>query len=399
MALIRTADGTNFKSVFAAANGGDTIVLSGNIGTFLMADRSFSTRLTINATNANFTDTLTIKNISGLTMTGGAFGSTTTAMRAGRAVAVYGGSNISISKGIYVGNGAGMGLTFAGTTSASATANQFSGLGLGMGLTAVTNTRLTSNIFRKMTKDGINIAGSYRITATANKCSLGIPAPGVHPDCIQLWSIAGTPVQSDILLNNNNVQGPTQGLTSFTPANGGGLRITIKDNYIETSFPQGIACYECSDSVFTGNTLKTLAGSLYQTQMNIVGGTNNIISGNSIAARAVIAPKSADSAQPGSDTSVDPLPDFSDPSQFFDPLPSFVTDDLALINADGFDDGTVSGDPTEIADALDMAERSSMFALNTTNVPEPSVWLQFIAGFGLVGAMLRRPTRTIATAN
>lgn len=55
-------------------------------------------------------------------------------------------------------------------------------------------------------------------------------------------------------------------------------------NIVNTSFPQGIACYECYSSIFTDNVLTTLPGSSYRTSMNIVGGGHNIISNNVVTA-------------------------------------------------------------------------------------------------------------------
>jgi hypothetical protein len=341
-AAILSATPANFAAVFASANAGDTIKAVGSFGPMTLANRAFTKTVTIDATNAAFTNTLLLNNISRVTFLNGTFGSTTTATRTGRAVGLYQSNNVAFSKSKFIGNTAGVGLSVTESSQVVVSAGNFTGLKVGVGVTSSSDVRISSSRFTKMSSDGINIVDSHRVLATANQCSGTIATAGAHPDCIQLWSIAGNPVQSDITLTRNIVTGATQGLTSFTPAWGGGLRIIMMDNIISTSFPQGIACYACVDSIFTGNTLTTLPGARWRTSMNIVGGGNNIIANNTIGPR--------------------------------------LPDGVAAV--------------ARTASGLVRSGFSAETMLSA--VPEPAVWAQLFLGFGLIGLLARRRTESRA---
>lgn len=355
-AAILYADATNLKAVFAAAKDGDTIKASGTFGSVALQNRTFATRVTLDATNAVFADSLTIKNVHGLYVLKGTFGSQTAYMRTMNGVTVTGSSKIKFYGNTFIGAGtigtknADGGMLITGSGQVQVSAANFSNLRTGMAVSSSTDLKLTANNFYRMTSDGIQIADSHRVLATANMCSGGIPSPLAHPDCIQLWSGLGQPVQSDITLLRNVALGVTQGFTSFNPSWGGGLRISMIGNIVSTSFPQGIACYNCVDSIFTDNVLTTLPGSQWRTSMNIVGGSNNYIANNSIG------PK---------------------------PAPS-----LGLL-------GTIS--------TLNMAKNQASASTNylegnspdgVGGVPEPSEWVMLTIGFGMIGAFARRPEAT-----
>lgn len=377
-----SATAANLVAVFASAKAGDTIKVTGTIGSTVLQNRSFTSTVTIDATNAVFSDTLTLKNLSKVTFVGGTFGSTTAAMRTGRAVGLYNSNNVIFSKPKFIGNsiGAAVGLTVAGSTNIGISAGHFTGSKLGIGITSSSDVRISSSRFIGMTSDGVNIADSHRVTATANLCTDTVPSAMAHPDCIQLWSIAGNAPQSDIMLSKNTVYGATQGLTSFNSADGGGIRISMIDNIITTSYPQGIACGECSDSVFTGNVLSTLPGAQWRTSMNIVGGTNNIIANN------IINPKPAATAKMMADFSAE---DSYDPSEmFYEALPDFVLEDLAYLSELGFYDSP----------SLTMELGARSFESAAAAVPEPGVWGQLIFGFALTGLAVRRRRRVPAHA-
>ena len=224
-----------------------------------------------------------------------------------------------------------------------------------------------------MSSDGINIAGSHNVTATGNSCSGTVISAGAHPDCIQMWSIAGRPVQSDITLSKNIINGPTQGLTSFTEANGGGLRISIIDNIIATSYPQGIACYGCVDSIITGNILTTLAGARWRTSINVFNGRNNIVANNSVGAKPpgkVFHLGTADLSQ-----SIVSDSGFSGPV-FTEGVSSFA-----------------SGGPdvlTGLDNRLPSMRLASSNPAALAAVPEPATWAQLIFGFTMIGFAARR---------
>jgi hypothetical protein len=307
-------------------------------------------------------------------------------LRAGSAVAVSGSSNLTFSRNRFVGNGTSAGLTLANVSDARVTAGNFNNFRLGLGVISSSDVRISSSRFIGMTSDGVNIADSQRVMATANTCMRSNPSPGSHPDCIQLWSIAGNPVQADIALVKNTAIGATQGFTSFNPNDGGGLRISMIGNIVSTSYPQGIACYGCVDSIFTDNVLTTLPGARWRTSINIVGGQSNVISNNSIGQfTPAVRIGEADT------TVFDDMGDFDPTANSDDALPDFALDYLASLKNAAMpidpDGGILS------ADAL-VGEFSR--GLGSNAVPEPLVWAQLIMGFGLVGGLARRRRTVVA---
>ena len=355
-AKLISANAATLAAAWSAALPGDTIKLSGTFGLTRLQYKTSAKAITLDATKATFTDTLNINRVDGLNVVGGHFGSTTGPTQYGRAVVIYGGSNISFSKPVVVGNAGEQGIAFNDTVNASVWNGSFSNNRSAIGMTRVTNGALRGNKIYGAVSDGIDIAGSHNVTATYNTCSKGAPGPGVHPDCIQLWSIAGLPVQSDIMIAHNSATGPTQGFTSFDPAKGGGLRIWMLHNTVYTSYSQGIACYGCVDSNISYNSVRTIAGSAHMTNINIIGGSNNVVLGNTIGAFT----------RPAASPTLD----------------EFSTTDLAP--------GDFSLARSE-ASSFEFSASESMAA-----VPEPSSWILLTAGFGMAGAAVRRSRRVVA---
>ena len=263
-AAILNADPTNLLSAFATAQDGDTIKVTGSFGHFALQNRSFKQRVILDATNATFTDTLTIQNVSGLFIVRGTFGSQTEALRTHRAVAIKNSSNVTFQHGTFIGNGstagvnASYGVTMVGSQAIHVYGGQMSNFRTGLTVASSRNVKLDNTSFVAMTSDGINISDSHFVTATANTCTGTVAYPGAHPDCIQLWSVLGNPPQSNISLVRNIANGATQGFTTFNAQDGGGIRISMIENIVTTSHPQGFACYSCVDSVFRNNVVSTL---------------------------------------------------------------------------------------------------------------------------------------------
>lgn len=357
------ADSTNIASVLQQARGGDLITLRGSFGGLKLHNLNFSKTVVISAWGATFSDTFELSNVQNLSIRGGSFGSATQPLLRNRAIAVYNSSNIGFAHSTVTGNGDGLGFFSRVATNLSVTDSRFSGLLLGIGFESVNGGTILNNRITKSISDGINIADSHFVTASGNQCSAGLPKPGAHPDCIQLWSIAGRAVQSDITVTGNTAHGPTQGFTSFNPDAGGGLRINISNNRVDSTFSQGVACYNCRDSVFTNNVLTTLPGAPYQTRINIVGGSNNTIGNNSVAA-------------------------YVQPNE--EPVDIDIGSNL-------YDTGDIDLDFGALA-APAALSRGTLFAETATAVPEPATWLQMILGFGLIGAMRRAKAASPATA-
>lgn len=378
-AAIIDVTGATLKAAFATVRDGDTLRVTGPVAETYLQNRIFAKQVTIDATKATFTSTLGIVNVSNLRIVGGTFGSKTVDLRSGRALAISDSRNISLSRNIFVGTGGGegIGVMVARSTSIGISAASFQKLKLGLAIVTSEKVRVSSSHFIGMTKDGINIVDSHFVTATTNRCFNGAPSVGAHPDCIQLWSLSGQPVQSDITLINNIVTGPTQGLTSFDEAKGGGLRISILNNNVSTSYPQGIACYGCVDSIITGNVLTTLPGSNWRTSLNVVGGSNNIVANNSIGAKPVATSAFRLAAFDIADSAVDPLAAAS--ANFSEPLPDFDFNDPALLGIGGI--------------VSDKNFNAGNFSTASGNVPEPMLWAQLLIGFALTGAAARRMQR------
>ena len=367
------ATSATFKSVFASAKAGDTIVMSGSFGRLAIADRSFATTVTLDARKATFTNTFSLSKITGVKILGGKYGSSTKAAPVG--LGIYGGSNITVSGATFVGNGGkSHGLDVNGTRNITVSSSTFTGLYLGVGLIGVTGGKLLSNKSIRASSDGFNVADSHNVLVSKNSCSGTKITAGAHPDCVQLWSVAGHTPQSDIEISDNVATGATQGFTSFNGSAGGGDRLLILRNRVDTSYPQGIACYGCRNSVISGNVLTTLPGSKYRTSMNIVGGADNTVSGNTI------------NGVKSSGTSMIEVPEDGAIAAFevkAEAMRSF-TDVAALKLQPG--DALASDGLVQLDTDLDA----------TGAVPEPGVWLMLIGGFGLVGAAARRRRTAVA---
>ena len=312
--------------------------------------------MTINASRATFTGTFTLSNVDNLTVGGGTF-NIAGAPAYTKGAVVYGGRNIVFNGAKVTGSAGGEGIVFSNTVGASVTAGTFRGLQVAVVLGGVTNGSATHNTITGAVSDGIDIADSHGVMASYNACSGGAPGAGVHPDCVQLWSISGAPLQSDIIVRNNSANGPTQGFTAFDSM-GGELRVQILNNSVDTSYPQGVACYGCIDSAISYNSLATLAGSPYETSLTVSGGTGNSVIGNIVHPYA--APRGTRIG------SLDALAGADDAAVFAALTGPQAAPDLAALT------GTPPGVP------------------GATAVPEPSSWALLLAGFAAVGVARRR---------
>ena len=346
------ATAATLAAAFASAKAGDTIKLSGSFGATYFSNRTFSSVVTIDARAATFTGTLAIVKVGGLKVLGGQYGSDTALVTP--AIRVNTSDRITFSKPVVSGNGTSAhGIDVGGSTKITVDGGSFTGLRSGVAFTGVTQGLITHSTSVRSASDGFDIADSHKINITFNSCSDTRMTPGAHPDCVQLWSIAGHPRQSDIMISDNIATGPTQGFSSFNADDGGGLRISMLRNRVDTSWSEGIACYNCDYSVFKDNVLTTQPGALYQTKVHIVGGSHNTASGNSVAPYV----RPANTAVSGAD----------DLTLMFDKANTvdFTQVDFPLSES-GFNDAVLS------------------------TVPEPGVWAMLIAGFGLAGVALRR---------
>ena len=353
-AAVITVTPSTFAAAVAAERGGDTLRLVGNFTAETLTNRTFAAPVTIDATRATFNSTLTLNNVQNLTVLGGTF-NIAGDPRYTRAINVYGGRNVTINGARVNGSAGGEGVVFNQTRGATLTNSSFRGLQVGAVFGSVTAGSATHNTVVGAVSDGIDIANSHNITAAYNSCSGETPGPGVHPDCIQLWSVTGSPLQSDIIVSNNSAIGATQGFTAFDSM-GGELRVQLIHNTVDSSYPQGIACYGCIDSSISYNNVMTLPGANYRTSISVVDGVHDTVVGNYIASytRPLVTSDAF----------------FLDAAVITEP----VTPDLALLVG-----------PSDFS--------------TQTAVPELPAWAMIITGFFGVGLVRRRAVRSRRTVS
>ena len=360
-AAIYTATFETINGVFSGATSGDTIAMTGTFGLTRLQDMVFTRGITLDARQAVFTDTLELVNLSGVRVLGGRFDIASRVTRDSAGAVVYGGTNIAFDAPTILGNANESGIIFSGANSIRVTGGNFTGLDIGLNLSGVTNGFLSRNTFLKAASDGIDIGNSHHVSATYNSCSGSAPVPGAHPDCIQLFSTPGRPLQSDNVVSDNIATGATQGFTSFTNGDdtASGIRLSIMRNTVNTSYPQGIACYGCIDSNISYNKVTTLAGSRFKTTINILGGMNNTVTGNTVG-----------------------------------DMPAFRSDQSI---DEEFDDESMSS--SSAASAAGNETRVELpYESGPSTVTEPGTWAMLVAGFGLVGMATRRRGLRIVAA-
>lgn len=336
-----TANSTNFNTVMAKVVGGDTVQLTGQFsGVTRLTNTKFASLVTIDASAATFANSLLLTGVSNVNVVGGHFGSATALTSYNKAVAVTGGTNVSFTNPNVVGFYTGQGIAFTGTTNASVTGATLSKLQAGIVLGGVTNGSITNSRSVNSVSDGFDIVDSNHVSISNNTCSGTTPTVGAHPDCVQMFSSAKAAPLSHITIQNNYASGDTQGFDNFGSVAGDSF-ISIVDNRVDGLFPQGIACYSCVDSTITGNTLTSLPGAPYLVNLNVLNGTNNTVSGNSIGALNRAAAR---------------------------PDVYFTRQQLV-------------GNAAVVASATVAA------------VPEPAAWSLMIAGFGLIGVSQRTRQR------
>ena len=339
-ATLVATNSAQFTAAIKSAQGGDTIVLNGTFGASYIKNKAWTSTVTLDATNATFTNALAITNTSNLTIVGGHYGSRTDSLAYNRAIYVNGGNQINIVDPVVVGAYGGGGIGISNVTNASVTGGTFFGLKVGISFGSVSNGLILNNTATGMVSDGFDVADSHNIRISFNSCTDGTPTTGMHPDCVQLWSYAGNAPQSNIEVSDNYASGLTQGFTSFDPDAGGLVDSLFARNRTDTYYPQGLACYACFNTVISDNILNTLPGAPHLVNLNVIGGGNNTVTNNVKS---------------------------------------------------GFDPALARPLPTYTIDGLRLAEQTTL-ASSAAAVPEPSTWAMLIAGFGMIGALRRRAT-------
>ncbi|UAJ12507.1 right-handed parallel beta-helix repeat-containing protein [Glacieibacterium megasporae] len=363
------ASSSTLANAWKTAKPGDVIKLSGSFGGIALQNKTFSTPVTLDASSATFTGSVKIQNVNGLNFYGGLFDSTSTKTAYNKAIVVYGGGNIQFDHVSINGNPSDRsgGIQLQTVKNARVTNSTFNGLSVGVGVVHSSFIALSNNQIINSVSDGFDVFDDHHVSITNNSCVGSSPSAGAHPDCVQLGSMVGHTVQSDITIANNLVYGNTQGLTSFDSTKGGGLRIIIENNILNALYPQGIACYSCVDSKISGNFLSPQPGSLYTVGLRTPDGVNNLISANTILALS---------------SAIE--------------LPSNYRDAYFLLTGKHYVTPAAIPFISMTLPDEDLIQSSSPQAdvpSRITVVPEPNSWATFLIGFAAIGLIQRHFNR------
>lgn len=138
--------------------------------------------------------------------------------------------------------------------------------------------------FNRMIVDGINIAGSQRVTIRGVSCT-NARSGEAHPDCIQMWSRPGM-VTQDVLVTGSSVDtAGMQGITAFNHIragvdDGGFDRIRVIGNSVRTNMAQGIALYNCRKCEIRRNVVTTMPGAPSVVSINTAGSPDIVMAEN-----------------------------------------------------------------------------------------------------------------------
>ncbi|MEI6418225.1 MAG: hypothetical protein WCO82_04080, partial [Sphingomonadales bacterium] len=244
------------------------------------------------------------------------------------------------------------------------------------------------NVFTRQTSDGMNVVDSDNVLINNNICRDFTPAAGAHPDCLQMWASAGQPMQEYISVINNQAYGPTQGFTSFDPSTASGRFFRFENNVLVTSYPQGIACYGCFDSVIINNQVGNTPDARFRTSINVVGGANNLVTGNVLTDNRTVARSTAGQETLALDaaatTNTRLLSSIDIYGAITLPRSGLVIDGDALNG----NDNSLSG-----GELPDQAFAFGQSANAVAAVPEPANWVHFLLGFGALGMWQRQRQR------
>lgn len=229
-----------------------------------LSDRDYR-GVTLNAAGATFLEGAGIKDIKGLTITGGTWGRADRDTEIKYTILAAQVEDFSVAKVTVVGNGDlnGNGVSIRYFKRATVRDSYFSGHQQAIAMYFGEDSLVTRNVIEKATSDGINIVDNQRGIVSANTCAWYVRTGKAHPDCIQLWTGKGKPLQADIWVVNNKATGVMQGILSSDPKSGSGRRLHFHGNYMAVTFSHTITCGACVESVATDNVLASYPGTLF----------------------------------------------------------------------------------------------------------------------------------------
>lgn len=349
---------SNVGAVLNSLRPGDTLRVTGTFtAPFTIRNRSFS-HLVIDASGANFQAGVNFNNVHNVSLVGGTYGRSDIDIAAWQTVRLDNSSHVSFANLTVLGNGdnRGAGLLVATSSFVTVRDSLFTGHMTGIGVRSSADVMVSRNAITGSTADGINIIDNQRVIVSGNSCSAFTPLPGSHPDCIQLWSLTGRPLQADIFVLNNSAIGPIQAYLSSDPKIESGTRLTFAGNYALVSTSHGITCGNCTSSRFFDNVLSNTPTSVQGAPgLKLGPSPTNVVGSNQIY-------------------------DLRGRTDGWLPAPTWTSFVPGIA-------GTV-GSRWDTANWFGPAIGFSS-AFTSSAVPEPASWLMLSLGFALVGRHLR----------
>jgi hypothetical protein len=126
--------------------------------------------------------------------------------------------------------------------------------------------------------DGIDIAGSSNVNVHDGACQANV-VTSLHPDCVQLWSVTGYPVQH-IIVQNMTAVGNTMGFDLWGGTNLGANDIQFLNNTAAITQANCVGAINAQQLVVSGNDCHTLPGANGPPTLNIKGSPGAVITNN-----------------------------------------------------------------------------------------------------------------------
>lgn len=263
-------------AVLAKAQGGDVVVLGpGDYEALRLKPRKFDPALTVEATAARIQGAWYWTGIEGVTFKGGTW----------RTLRVDDGVRIRVEGGVFAGPADETGFRILRGRDIEVLGATFTGFKTGVALSQVSRFAIEDSGFDRMRSDGVQIGGSRNGRIVGNAFGGTLPIAGDHPDCIQLFNVAGAPPVADILIQDNDcTSSTTQGIAAFYHDDGGLDRISVVGNRVRVGSAHGITMQGVRDLVLIGNRVATWPGSKYQATIRTDGSGVIYRAGNRVAA-------------------------------------------------------------------------------------------------------------------
>lgn len=268
MPLIPVNSTASLVRALQTAHNGDVIsVAAGSYAGVVLKNISIAGNVTITSADPNhpavFTD-LMVKNSSGLTFQNLDF--VAQAGAANNSFQVSGSSRIAFNH-IEMEGPANLGsgqeqsaFMIRGSTGVSVSNSEFHNLWHGLSMLDNDGVTVTGNYFHDIRTDGVRGGGNSNLTVSGNMFTDFYPAPGDHPDAVQIWTTNTTKSASNITVTDNVIlRGdgkPMQGI--FIQDEVGTLpfkNVTVTGNLVAGAMYNGIAVKHVDGGVVSGNTV------------------------------------------------------------------------------------------------------------------------------------------------